>query len=59
MTTSDDRLYFAKRAEQERKQASECLDSAVVQIHLTLADEYERRSTASRPHHEPVIRMRM
>lgn len=44
MNREDDRSYYARRAQQERKRADAAPDPAVRGVHRKLAAEYERRA---------------
>jgi len=41
---SEDRAYFARRAQEERQKAETCEDNAAAIAHLRLAEEYARRA---------------
>ena len=41
-----DRVFFARRADEERAAAAEARDKNAKQSHLQLADDYERMSAA-------------
>jgi hypothetical protein len=43
MTGNDDLLYYNRRARQEREHADNCPDHGIAQIHLKMANAYERR----------------
>lgn len=50
MTDTDDRSYYAARAEAERALARQSTDPAASAVHRTLAAEYERRAAGAVPH---------
>jgi hypothetical protein len=45
----DDRSYYAKRAREEREIAVVCENNSAAIVHLSLAEEYDRRATAGVP----------
>ncbi|MDG5487814.1 hypothetical protein NYR55_04160 [Sphingomonas sp. BGYR3] len=40
---SDDKIYFLKRAKEERERAASCEDNCVALAHQKMADAYEKR----------------
>jgi hypothetical protein len=46
MRCDDQKVYFTRRARQERERAGICKDNSVALIHLKMADEYDRRVQA-------------
>jgi hypothetical protein len=43
MPMRDDDDYFARRASEERARAAACHDHGIARIHLTLAEQYDRK----------------
>ena len=43
MSERDDTIYFAQRAETERKMAARCGDPAIAGTHRRMAEAYDRR----------------
>jgi len=54
MTSTDDQVYFARRAVEERRRADIAADSAIATAHLRMAAEYERRLQAQAEEAMPV-----
>lgn len=46
---SEDRIYYARRAMQERQRAETSADQAVRCVHVALAEEYEQRAAGHLP----------
>jgi len=41
-----DRVYYERRAREARERASASIDPAVAQIHLAVAEDYQRKAEA-------------
>jgi len=49
MNREEDRIYFTRRAQQERTRAEQCANPAIGRVHGMLAAEYERRIAPEQP----------